>query len=537
MRTNRSEFVAPAMAITCFVLASFGCVSLPDLTPVNTEEGYCERPESWATPAAGCPPTTRISQKCRVNRKDCLAVDANGICTTTTTVAFDAISCGATAAAACQALCRNAGLPGVPFIECTATPIGAGPTDPGFCNMQEAPASYDVDCTNMGRTCTVINSSGTCIGVSDVLTTGNRFQCVEGFAGPGLALCSSLPDNSGRPLFGSLVTFATYKKRTTPCATSSALTSTDMVYRIPAGTPVPVSVGGSSVTLTTSGGRMVVSYRCDTTGEFCNPYEMKDFWLGMNQATIGGTTFKNVVFASAGSNYFKADRTLDTVNPGFSVSALVNGINVKTFYKPLPGNKFTGSLRSAPFTFANTFDMKVKYGANKMGLATARVTMNLSGSTFGSSGTAGGVQINCGDNGAIPPFSADKFFSGGAGKTRNNVIDLSGVVNPAPMGVYQSQHYSGPFTYTIPGFVGGSSHVVRLHFAETNPANNAVGRRKFNVAINGTTQISNLDLFATVGMNKAYVREFTLNANTAGAYVIAFTTVVDSATVSGIEIF
>jgi hypothetical protein len=146
------------------------------------------------------------------------------------------------------------------------------------------------------------------------------------------------------------------------------------------------------------------------------------------------------------------------------------------------------------------------------------------------------LRINCGNNGAIPPFVADEFFTNGAGKTRLNTIDLTGAVNPAPMAVYQSQRYASPFSYTIPGFVAGSSHLIRLHFAETNPNNNAPNRRKFSVAINGTTQISNLDLYATVGLNHAYIKEFTLPANSSGKYVLSFTASLDSATISGIEV-
>lgn len=534
MKRRHMEVLCGAVAVVLLALSSAGCVNLTTTCPDGTKvwgDGKCPDPSMPVSSAL-------ISQKCRVVRQDCLAADASGVCVQATPVNFEAISCGKNAQDACNAFCVNAGLPTVPYLNCSASPIGPGPADQGYCNKQDSPASYNVDCTNEGRICTHTSGSPPqCDTLSPDVTKGNRFQCLDGWSGPGISICSNLPDDSGKPLFANRVTFATYSKRSGACATSSALTSTDMMYRIPAGTPIPVSVGGSNVTLTTSGGRMVVSYRCDSTGEFCTVYEMKDFWLGLNQATIGGTTFKNIVFASAGSNYFKADKTLDTVNPGFSVSTVVDGVSLRTFYKPLPGAKFTGALRSAPFTFANTFDVAVKYGNKKNGLATARVTMNISGSTFNSAGTAGGVQINCGDNGAIPPFAADKFFSGGAGKTRTNVIDLSGVVNPAPMGVYQSQRYSAPFTYTIPGFVAGSSHTVRLHFAETNPANNAANKRKFNVAINGTTQISNLDLFATVGMNKAYVREFNLPANASGAYVIAFTTVIDSATISAIEVF
>jgi hypothetical protein len=146
------------------------------------------------------------------------------------------------------------------------------------------------------------------------------------------------------------------------------------------------------------------------------------------------------------------------------------------------------------------------------------------------------VSINCGNNGAFPPFVADKFSSGGATKTRSVIISLAGVDNPAPADVYKSQRYASPFSYTIPGFGAGSQHKIYLHFAETNPANNAPNRRKFSVAINGTTQITNLDLFAKVGMNHAYVVPFQLAANAAGQYIISFTASLDSATISGIEV-
>jgi hypothetical protein len=149
--------------------------------------------------------------------------------------------------------------------------------------------------------------------------------------------------------------------------------------------------------------------------------------------------------------------------------------------------------------------------------------------------TIGNVQINCGGPG-LGTFIADTDFTNGAEKTRNNTIDLTGVVNPAPMAVYQSQRYASPFGYTIPGFTPGSNQLIRLHFAETNPANDKPKARLFSVAINGTTVISNLDLYATVGLNHAYVEQFTLPANSSGQYVLSFSASADSATISGIEV-
>jgi beta-glucanase (GH16 family)/uncharacterized protein YccT (UPF0319 family) len=149
------------------------------------------------------------------------------------------------------------------------------------------------------------------------------------------------------------------------------------------------------------------------------------------------------------------------------------------------------------------------------------------------SGTTTAVQINSGGP-AVSPFAADKDFAGGGTISHTNTIDLSGVVNPAPMAVYQTGR-DGNFTYTIPGFTTGSSHTVRLHFAETYWS--SAGSRIFNVSINGTTVLTNFDIFAAAGAkNKAVIEQFTANANSSGQYVIKFTTVKDNSLINGIEI-
>ncbi len=143
------------------------------------------------------------------------------------------------------------------------------------------------------------------------------------------------------------------------------------------------------------------------------------------------------------------------------------------------------------------------------------------------------MQINSGGP-AVSPFAADKDFVGGGTINHANTIDLSGVTNPAPMVVYQTARV-GNFTYTVPGFAAGSSHTVRLHFAETFFS--TAGSRTFNVTINGTQVLSAFDIFAATGAkNKAIVKQFTVNANASGQYVIQFTTVVNQSLVSGIEV-
>ncbi len=143
------------------------------------------------------------------------------------------------------------------------------------------------------------------------------------------------------------------------------------------------------------------------------------------------------------------------------------------------------------------------------------------------------IAINAGGP-AVGAFVADTDFAGGTTINHANTINLTGVTNPAPMQVYQTARI-GNFTYTIPGFAARSSHMVRLHFAETFWT--AAGKRRFNVSINGMQVLTNFDIFAAAGaMNKAMIQQFAVNANAGGQYVIQFTAVTDKSLVSGIEI-
>jgi hypothetical protein len=143
------------------------------------------------------------------------------------------------------------------------------------------------------------------------------------------------------------------------------------------------------------------------------------------------------------------------------------------------------------------------------------------------------VAINAGGP-AVAPFVADTDFTGGSTINHANTIDLSGVTNPAPMAVYQTARI-GNFTYTIPSFAAGSSHTLRLHFAETFFS--TAGSRVFDVSINGTTVLTNFDIFKTAGAkNKAAIETFSENANTSGDYVVKFTSVVNNSLVSGLEV-
>jgi hypothetical protein len=140
---------------------------------------------------------------------------------------------------------------------------------------------------------------------------------------------------------------------------------------------------------------------------------------------------------------------------------------------------------------------------------------------------AGGQQIG--------NFSADMDVSGGATDSTSNPIDTSGVTDPAPQQVYQSERW-GNFTYVIPSLTPGTAYKVRLHFAEIYFQQ--AGQRVFNVSINGQPVLPNFDIIQQAGApNKAIVEEFTVQADDSGQITISFTQGPQNyPKVSGIEI-
>ena len=168
------------------------------------------------------------------------------------------------------------------------------------------------------------------------------------------------------------------------------------------------------------------------------------------------------------------------------------------------------------------------------GQAAATTSPTASGSEIVAIAAGGPAESNA--SGGDFSFVADEDFSGGGDNAVTSAtINLTQPgANAAPMGVYQHAR-SGLSTYSIPGLTAGSQYSVLLHFAETYFT--AAGDRQFNVAINGTTVLTNLDIFATVGANAALLETFTATANSSGDIVIAFTSgAANQPVVSGIEI-
>jgi len=291
--------------------------------------------------------------------------------------------------------------------------------------------------------------------------------------------------------------------------------------------------------------------------------------------TSTGTPPASVAFGANGNN--AAKNTTATFNKGgtygflvtvrdqagltasSSVTVTVNQTLASIVVAPTSATVNTGANQSFTATARDqfgtnlgsqpTFTWAVSGGGsiNSSGLFTASSTAGgpytVTASSSGISGTASVTvasipstvyQINCGSNSAASPFARDQYGSGGTQRTVTNTITITGITNPAPQKVYQSERY-GNSTYTFPSLTAGASYKVRLHFAELYQT--ASGRRRFNVVINGSTVLSNFDIYATTGARyKAVLREFNTTASSSGQIVINFQTVTDNATIEGIEI-
>ena len=162
----------------------------------------------------------------------------------------------------------------------------------------------------------------------------------------------------------------------------------------------------------------------------------------------------------------------------------------------------------------------------------------ISGIEVFAASVAPSISINVGGQ-ATGVFVADVDGQGGTISTSQDTFDLS-AANAAPAAVYQTQRY-GPMTYTIGALTPGAAYTVRLHFIEeywgVDGRSGGVGSRRFNVAINGASILSNFDVFALAGGDKALIVDTPSTATAGGAITVALTNgAADNAMLSAIQV-
>jgi hypothetical protein len=155
--------------------------------------------------------------------------------------------------------------------------------------------------------------------------------------------------------------------------------------------------------------------------------------------------------------------------------------------------------------------------------------------TAGPTPIPGTISIACGSTSDVGIFLADQYYSGGSTYNNSNTVDVSQItIDTPPAALFNNERY-GEMSYTIPGFTSGNSYIVTLYFAETYLS--ASGERVFNVSINGTSALSNFDIYASAGgQDRAIARELTVTADSGGQIAIQFTSVTENPKINGISI-
>jgi glucosylceramidase len=319
-------------------------------------------------------------------------------------------------------------------------------------------------------------------------------------------------------------------------------------YTLAAGATVTFKWSGTQSTTIAQGG-----YAISVGGSGSGSFQADAYYLGgsSNTATVTDSINTSGVSGPAPQAVYQSERygNFSYVFPGLQAGAsyTVRLHFAETFWSSAGQRLFNVAANGS--SLLSNFDIVGASGAKDKAIV-RQFTLNADGNgqiTLQFSSVVdyakvdgieilpsiGGYAINAGGS-AAGGFQADTFFSGGTPATTTDSVSTSGVGSPAPQAVYQSERY-GNFTYTLPNLSAGATYTVHLHFAEFFWS--TAGQRVFNVSINGHQVLTSFDIIAATGAkDRALVEQFTTTASSGGQIVIQFSTVVDNAKVSGIEI-
>jgi hypothetical protein len=337
----------------------------------------------------------------------------------------------------------------------------------------------------------LISGTPTTAGTSTVTVTATDTTGASGSASFSWTVSSSatLEINSGGAATGSWLADEDFTGGTTS-STTHAITTTGVTN------PAPQAV-----------------YQTNRYGNFT--YTIPSLTAGANYAVT--LEFAEEYWTAAGSRLFNVLINGNQVLTNFDIFATAGGEYIAVAEQFVTAASSTGTITIQFVT--------VKDNAQVNGIEIAP--------TSSSPPPPSSLEINSGGP-ATGSWVADEDYSGGTTASTTDAISTSGVTNPAPQAVYQTNRY-GNFTYTVPSLTAGSSYTVVLEFAEEYWT--TAGSRLFNVLINGTQVLTNFDIFATAGGEYIAVAEqFTATASSTGTITIQFVTVKDNAQVNGIEI-
>ncbi|QMU26933.1 choice-of-anchor tandem repeat GloVer-containing protein [Adhaeribacter radiodurans] len=192
----------------------------------------------------------------------------------------------------------------------------------------------------------------------------------------------------------------------------------------------------------------------------------------------------------------------------------LTGSNANRVYTPDPG-----------FTGTDSFNFRVIWGCQSS--TSQKVTITV--------GPLSTIRLNSGGDAvstSLGNFRADAYFRGST-SISSTASPISNTTNDA---LYQDNrrvtNAGDSFSYNVP--VTNGTYSVKLHFAEIYYS--AAGKRKFNVTAEGTSWLSNYDIYVAAGGAKKAVIATKNVTVTDGTLNLNFISKVDKACVAAIEV-
>jgi len=224
--------------------------------------------------------------------------------------------------------------------------------------------------------------------------------------------------------------------------------------------------------------------------------------LTVNPPTVLSVSL-NPTTVAGGSTNSTGTVTLTGPAPSGGISVALSSGNTAAATVPASVAVAAGAA-SATFTVTSksvTTTSTAVITASLNGSANARLTVNPQAAFTPIRVNSGGPAYT---DSLGQVWSADTGYSGGSTYTVSGAI-----ANTNDPTLYRTERW-GSFTYSFK--VPSGTYSVTLKFAETSF--NAAGNRVFSVAINGTTMLSNFDIYAAAGgANTAVDRTFQVTSS------------------------
>ena len=233
--------------------------------------------------------------------------------------------------------------------------------------------------------------------------------------------------------------------------------------------------------------------------------------------TTVGTNPANqtIALSNNGAGTMNWTATADSTSPAWLSVSPGNGTDNTTLTVSVNASGLAAGTYSKAITITATG------AANTPQTIDVSLTVNPPAGAIEFATNSGDGQYTSQSSGIV--YQADTDYSGGT--EASTTAAITGTTDPA---LYQTERF-GNFSYNIP--LANGNYTVTLKFAEIYWT--AAGKRIFNVSMQGTQVISDLDIYAQVGKDAAYDLSFPVSV-TNGTLNITFTSVADYAKVSAI---